>query len=514
MCDRNYIDKNDIRDAGIILVSGQDPISRLTMSITKQEFSSIGFYYTTTVTGNRKILVFIMDTFGGKRPEWLKPGDTLEDLINNPLIKQLAIKQLNPVMDENGIINVEETRQLEAAFRSAIAQVMSMGSENSIREAIEQLFGYRVDNPTTSNTAIEMVNRVIKNIGKWEEVPQNHIISLEDYDILKPPTPNQMDARAKIQLVGYLGSGFNQQVVPNPDVANKQIQSYIVPNKLFGNLYYIKLPARDPQQEELEMSKSLMEQRPYLTKAISTFIDMILMDQEFMTVVLKGIHNGKFREEVSNNVLKECLKDLIKNKNNLITMILKWMHDKHLNLDELKSIITSFNDEKKKYSLLLGEKMPESILSSSINHNKLVFLNSNDANNLNQVITNLYHNIKNAIVDAKNQNTIKFNLNDMIDSINHLCEISGNTLPKLHKLDHETSMSAIAYTNKHNSQKIPINLKSGHKIIIPLKNAKLNNFTRDELLEILQTLDFTPDFSHKYDDLRAALAKELSERCH
>ena len=92
--DKKYIDKNDLKDndgAGIILISSNDPISTLTRSIIKQEFTSIGFYYNSSITGIQKIQLIIVDIFGVKTPDWLNPNDSIDDIINNPLINNIAI---------------------------------------------------------------------------------------------------------------------------------------------------------------------------------------------------------------------------------------------------------------------------------------------------------------------------------------------------------------------------------------------------------------------------------------
>ena len=45
-CDIKVIEK-DSNDFGIIFVTSNDSISRLVMTVTKYDFSSIGFYYNT-----------------------------------------------------------------------------------------------------------------------------------------------------------------------------------------------------------------------------------------------------------------------------------------------------------------------------------------------------------------------------------------------------------------------------------------------------------------------------------
>lgn len=517
--DRALLSDTNGINAGLIFITSNDPVSRLTITITKQEFSSIGFYYTTTITGILKIQVVIMDAFGSQTPDWLQSGQSITDLINNPLISKLAIKRLNPIYNDDGSINADKTKNLQTTFRSAIAQVMSQGPETSLRETISQLFGYRIDCPTSGNTAVEMVNRVISLIGHWDDVPQNNILTLSSIQYLNPPSSSQLNASAKLQLLGYLGSGFNQQNVPRPNVANKQIQSYIVPNSLFGDLIYISLPTRNIADQELSIAQSIVTQRSYLTKAISTFVDMLLSDLDFFSIVVRGIndnsetHPQKSYLTTLQNVIKNCSDS----RTGLVESIFSWIEGGKIPSSQLSELITIINNERRQISSLVGQNLsPLNI--SPINHDILLssshpncphrIIPSHDYNSLNQSLDHIYDSFNQMISSARDNQTITFNINSIISSINSLNSALGLKHPPLSSLPNDTSYNSIAYTNTIPSN-LPIPLSSGDKVVLPLCNADLKQFDRNVLLEILEYLDNLSD--RKYDYLRTCITKELAQ---
>lgn len=507
---KRYIDKDQLTDAGIILVTSEDPLSRAIMSITKQEFSSIGFYYKSSVSGSNRVQIVIVDVFGVKTPEWIKSGDTLDDLIHNPLIAQIAVKGLRDVIDKSGKINVEKTKELHMLFRSSIAEVTSTCGEPSMREALSQIFGYRIEPAIHNNinTAVEMVNRVIQKMGKWDDVPQDNTIIMNKYE---PPEENKIDASAKVKLLEYFGSALHQYSVKNPGVSNKQIQSYIVPNKLFGDLYYVKLPERNSLIKELALSEAIKHHRPYLTQAISTFVEMLLLDNEFFTIVLKGINETRSKQD--NERLKTILKDVIDDHS--VNKILDWISSGKINVPELKTLITETQNKYTHINSIISDSNSENLTTMDlpdlpdVNDEILLVTSTNEFNN---ALKDLYTSVSNAVQSVNKGDTICIELNSLIDTTNTLLKLSQTKYTPLSKPCENTSYQSIVSTS--GDTKIPITLRSGEKVVIPLVNPSLEEYDREMLLEILEILDILPDSpeSHKYDRLRSCIAKELSIR--
>lgn len=517
--DKKYIDKNDLKDndgAGIILISSNDPISTLTRSIIKQEFTSIGFYYNSSITGIQKIQLIIVDIFGVKTPDWLNPNDSIDDIINNPLINNIAIKKLKPIYNSDGSIDQLKTKLLKSNFRSVIAEVISLSSGYSIRESIAQLFGYNLKLSDNSDkkcmTAIEMVNKVIYLLGKWDDVPENNSINLNTLESLKPPDIENSNAKAKVQLMGYIGSSFNQQFIPNPTIHNKQIQSYIVPNKLFDDLLYLTLPKHDAVSEELSIINSLNIYKSYITKSISIFIDMLLLDQEFFRVVLSGIHEGKLRYNFELPLLKELFKDSIFNHHSTINTLFS---SSPISSEQFLSFIKNLHLDISKYNTIFNDNL---ILSTPIppsSDKSLILCSSSFSSS----ISTIHSTLSSLINNISTNNQPFFDLNLIINSFNNILSSTNSNLTPLPIINDNTSYNIIpspiiASINTNFNDKLPFSLSSGQKIYIPLRNPDLSSFDRSILLEILQLIDHTisSDNQYKYDHIRSLIVNELSSR--
>jgi len=76
-------------DQGLIFLNRGDPLSKIITKLTRDEFTSLGFYYTTTVSGNTQQSVIYFDILGLENIT-----TTLEELKRFPLIKRLARRRL------------------------------------------------------------------------------------------------------------------------------------------------------------------------------------------------------------------------------------------------------------------------------------------------------------------------------------------------------------------------------------------------------------------------------------
>jgi hypothetical protein len=294
---------------GLVFVKSDDPVSRLTIAITKQDFSSIGFYYTTTTGGRKRTNVILMESFGLLAPKWSHDGYTMEDLLNNALVTRVAIKPLKAPGDRSDL-SACSAKRLEANFRAAIAKVLSEGPEISIRESLQQLFGQRIDNPTKSVTNVELVNRVVMMVGQWDSVPQDVSISTDAVESLGQTVHNiEPNTDGKMRVLQLMVFPLMPNEVSNPGVANKTLASYVVPNRLFGDLVDLPIPARNPILVEHVKRDAIAQSRPYLTKVICAFVDMLLTDQEFFAAVVGGIHRRQAivndDEDLNSNLLRD-----------------------------------------------------------------------------------------------------------------------------------------------------------------------------------------------------------------
>lgn len=497
---KQYIERDNISDAGIIFITSNDPISRIIVSITKQEFSSIGFYYRTSATGTSQIRVITVDIFGVHAPQWLKPGDTINDLIDNPIISQIAIKKLRSIYD-NGTINEEKTKSLHTNFRTAIAQVMGTKGEMSLRDAISQLFGYPTNSTHCGLTAIEMVNKVISLIGKWEEISSNDTVSIDSFEICKLPMVESQNAHAKVQLIGYLSSKLN----PDINLACKQIQSYIVPNNLFDDIQYISLPPRNLVQQELALADSIVSHRSYLNRAVGTFIDMLLVDHDFFKVVVTGIHKGKIRENLDTKLLEEVISELYNSKKDLINKVVSWISSGQIHPNDLKSLISHFNNNSSIIHNLTKVQQGQPI--NPPEEDKVILYTSNP-HLLHTTITELHGQLEKSLQNLHDKKSVCLDINKLSSLINELSKSHNLSLRPLSPISGETSYSAVVTINDINSS-LPVTLKNGKEILIPLSNPNLSHFDRNILIEILATIDSHP-YNPKYDHIRSNIVDKLA----
>jgi hypothetical protein len=304
-------------DCGIILIRSRDPFSNVTCAITKDEFSSIGMYYRSTISGDPKIYVIIRDVFGCQSPYWLYNGETLNDVIQNPIVTKIALCELGQDTDGNFSRSEEELERLRIKFRSAAAKLSSTEPQKSIREVIQQIFGHRIDRPGAGSTSVEFINKIILDIGHWSDVPQ-----INQTGTISVPTTLNENIDGRLDLFTLMGAGFRSQPVENPSVSNKFLRSYIVPNRLFGPISYLDLPDRDAIKRMLSYTMAVNRYQRYLRDCIGEFVSMISDDQEFFNVVVAGFNQESQKKQEHVEQLKMALMTL----NGDVTAILELLH--------------------------------------------------------------------------------------------------------------------------------------------------------------------------------------------
>lgn len=478
--------------AGIILIAAEDPLNRLTMAITKQEYSSIGFYCPSTASGRLEILVFVVDVFGTGTPSWLFPGYTLENLLDNNLVTKVAVKKLRPLLKSGSThIDVDATKKLHTNFRAAIATVMNANSgKESVLEALYQLFGHPVDNPSRSLTAIEMVNRVIMMIGAWDKVPNVHNHNHHHSSKHRLSMEIQPNSEGKVSIISMLGVPFMQQEVKNPSVANKLIQSYIVENALFGNLMQIPLPHRSPAAVELARNEALNVYRPYLIKIFSTFIDELLRNPSFFNTVLRGVNQGLRWEAAEQKIVEDILVGLVDSCVQLSGFLRSSVAKGSVNYSQVQSILESTQESLQKASLIV--QIPEKPI-----HKKNLSAPIQPKKELAEMV--------NLVIKAiENGETPVMNLNKLITITNSL---NDGSYPIVKPYKSKKSYGAVFTTD--NILQVPIVLSSGQRIRLPLSGASLGEFNLEQLKEIANFLEETKD--SRLDGLRVEVAKRIAD---
>ena len=109
------IEPGAVSGSGIIFVRTNDPISHFIMGVGHLEYSLIGYYYETMVTGYKKIEVVVIDFNGVEGSKWIGPL-SLQTLVSCPSILRVSIRSLR----YNDVTGESSNNRLQEYFRSLI----------------------------------------------------------------------------------------------------------------------------------------------------------------------------------------------------------------------------------------------------------------------------------------------------------------------------------------------------------------------------------------------------------
>nr|WIL02857.1 hypothetical protein Cbor_135 [Cedratvirus borely] len=265
---------------GIILVLSDDPLSRITVAITKQEFSSIGYYYKYGSTTK----ISLSDPFGLP----LYNCDTLSALLSCPFVRRVALRPIRP--------------ELENAFRMSLIKSTPTGMSNA-KDMLYFLFGFPTANDKSSLSSIESIlSRMGKSVAPF---PINTLYGSGYEDCISPPS-KEKGILAHIQIFSYLASSLNQQTSPQVTTDGKkvpsQIQSYVLDEEVFSPLQEVKSFSTCSNLEVLK--KVYQRQLPVLSQLLSTFASL-LHEPGFLFLVAKGSRNQNI------NLLQESLQEAL-----------------------------------------------------------------------------------------------------------------------------------------------------------------------------------------------------------
>jgi len=505
------IDPKKITGVGLIFVRKEDPVNHFVLSVTKQLYSLIGFFYETKVSGKKRINVIISDVGGIMSSGWLEPF-TIENLIYDPLVTELSIRRLADEVDEHGCFDKKATDDKISKFKAAIANVTSLGPETSVKEWIKQLVGYEIGQPSSGCTTTELVNRVILEVGYWNKIKQSSTTSVEGLAKYKRPELLPKTSEGKNHIFHSLGDDFKQQEVNKPSVANKLLQSYLIDYGIFEPIRKLCLPEHTTLEFNLRCEQSISQHKNFLTAAVSEFVKLLLEDPKFFSVVVDGINQNTLIAKKIDEKFKHNVFDLMGSSNNLVNSIIGMIEKGRIEYDNLRSIM---DDYKKKIDDTTNG------LNLSFNHSPnierckdrlVVFENGKKHQSkfdltLKQLKTQL-EGVKNSI---ERKETPSININTLINNYNVLISMSGGShgtgLDMIDSLDSKNSYNGVFTTS--DCPKVPISFKSGRQIIIPLVGYNLKEFNHKELHELLRAVDVLSNGEDQFDNFRADVASSL-----
>lgn len=265
---------------GIVLLLSDDLLNKITASLTKQEFSTIGYYY----SYGKQVRVEVTDPFGGN----LYGCTTLEELVSCPFVRRICLRPIK--------------KEYEARFRMALAKVKFRSLKNE-KDMLYSLFGF----PTCSesgSSSLERIDSILTRMGN--ALPQVNINTLygSGYESFVSPPSREKGVQAKVQILTYLASSLNQQTAPEITTDGKrlpaQIQSYVLDETIFGEMEVIKREC----SSDLNVLREVYErQLPLFRRLCNSFVDL-LSDTGFMFLVARGSRNQNVK------LSKECLEEV------------------------------------------------------------------------------------------------------------------------------------------------------------------------------------------------------------
>ncbi len=511
-----YIDPDTLNDAGILFVRSEDPVSWLNISVTKQTYSSMGFYYRTSASGVDRVQVVMVDVLRMIRPKWLDPGATLDDLIKSDLVSALAIKQLRPILDDKGNIDEEKTEELQECFRAAIAKVSCSGHEVSKREYIWQLFGHRVKCPTSSVTAVEMVNRVVELMGRSSDVPQQGGPSPDSTKLLEQPDEFGTNADGKIKVLTMLGATMQQQEVSNPNTANKLIQSYIRDNGLFGELQKLRLPKRNRIDIECAREDAIEVYQPFLSEVSSLFVDMLFHEQGFFETLVSGINQVKDISELDDVSTGRAMVGFSDDFRSIIKLINCSIKSGCLDYNELKKVTCKYLNDKAKAEISTGCSLGPNPLLPDLCKDIIINVQTGEKSGRKKFIgavTGLRDHIAQLVDQVRCEEDTYVDINLLSCLVNRLVSttaVPGGDIPNI---DGEFSVEGSIVVTNDQGTKFPMQLSCGKRIVISTRNYDLSRFNKGELEEILCGLDYLADEDPLLEQLRTTITNILAESC-
>lgn len=152
------------------------------------------------------------------------------------------------------------------------------------------------------------------------------------------------------------------------------------------------------------------------------------------------------------------------------------------------------------YELLIGGYVKKELIES--NHKEF---NKRYYENIKNYLEEIYNDIK-----SKKLAYIKYN--EIIYNFNMIYRNIDKNHKDLKLLENESSYHCLIVSNDMNMKDIPLLLKNGKKIFIPMSEYDYSRYSVDELDEMLTILDVYSVGDNKFDEIRTLITKELAKK--
>ncbi len=465
-----------ISESGLLLIQGLDPLSKLFSHITRQEYSLIGTYYIYSDTPD--ISIKILNIFNCRTPNWMKDYKYLHE-IESGCNKIVMI----PFIDPNYQLNIHIPN-------------------NSTKKLLIDIFGNNL-------LCVPIIKTILEQL-----YPNNNSADPNTSDPNPDPNPDHTNTSDPESSESVNNNSADPNTSdPNPDHTNPNT----IPNNIDPILSMIlESPVMNKNKKEIIIPtirsknhtvKKFKPDRVYLSKVIATFIDMILSDPYFLDLIIGNYFNIIY----SYDLLYEIVINHIEIQEDTIELFRSLFSNEGLiNKEQLRTLVYKINKSKTE---LLG--IEQEITKQITKHKNLpdipaqmTVIDKTPTPAIVQSVKKIKSQVEQIIVSIRNGSVPCIELNSIISSINDLSEYYelGSGIDLITQ-----PSSGILIISPYSDISIPLTLKSGNKITLTTRNFNLSNFTKAELIEILETIE-TLVSDNRYDNLRAEITREITKK--
>ena len=229
----------------------------------------------------------------------------------------------------------------------------------------------------------------------------------------------------------------------------------------------------------------------------------ILNNDEIFNKILSFSSFGNSRNS-ENSVNEAYVSNFLNSMKLLYETIFKGLKIKKIKAKEFNDIITLVHRD---YTKLFGTSdnfsgvyLDTDISIISEDKNKSIY-----SNNIKILLTNIQSKML-----AKEIPIIR--LNKLITNFNSLLQLLESTFIPINLIEGDVSSYGLIVTNDTANPGIPIQLKNGNKLLIPMNETNYSRFTKEQLEEMLVLLDIYSTGNNKFDSTRALMTKELAQK--
>ena len=241
--------------------------------------------------------------------------------------------------------------------------------------------------------------------------------------------------------------------------------------------------------DDIKITSRFKSERGYLEKLISTFIEMVLSDQEFLDMVMRNYLNPVYPYDS----LYETVTDHINNHQEVISFFQQFFTEGKVDKEVLDTLVDKINDLSN-----TNNKVPEI-------PSEMTVIDKTSTPEIIGTVKGLHRQISRIVSTIEKDEIPYIELNSIISSL--------NSISQYYNIDHEINLidkpvSGVIAISPEGDPSIPLTLKTGNEIILTTRNFDLTIFTKSELIELLEHIDNIVS-DDRFDYLRKEITKEM-----